>query len=237
MASDRGTRVLLASNRAAIRALFPGAQEGLGDQRFDVHQIAIPSLPGPALLKIADLAVLDVASNAAGTFELCRSIHTQRPTLPIAALICCTERVPSTQMSALIDAGVTSLLDLQAPAEELADAFHSIAHGEVVLRLHAMTGATSLLRDMTARNRRAGTRADPAPNDQDNHLLRLVAHGLSDQEIAARLNMSPFTVRHHIERLRRAVIARNRVELAAWAGRNGFYQDAPMEIDETAGGI
>jgi DNA-binding NarL/FixJ family response regulator len=54
-------------------------------------------------------------------------------------------------------------------------------------------------------------------------LLQLVARGLPDHEIGRRLHMSPHTVKHHIEDLRDGLGARNRIELAAWAGRNGLY--------------
>jgi DNA-binding NarL/FixJ family response regulator len=54
-------------------------------------------------------------------------------------------------------------------------------------------------------------------------LLELVAYGRSDREIGALLHLSPHTVKHRIERLRDALGARNRIELAAWAGRHGFY--------------
>src|SRR5438552_856135 len=54
--------------------------------------------------------------------------------------------------------------------------------------------------------------------------LELVARGLSDREIGAVLHLSPHTIKHHVEHLRAEVGARNRTELAAWAGRHGFYR-------------
>src|SRR2546426_849033 len=54
--------------------------------------------------------------------------------------------------------------------------------------------------------------------------------GLPDYEIGARLHLSPHTVKHHIEALRDEVGARNRIELAAWAGQNGFYAPGSSDI-------
>ena len=51
-----------------------------------------------------------------------------------------------------------------------------------------------------------------------------MAAGLPDHEIGRRLHLSPHTVKHHIEQLRGELGARNRIELAAWAGRHGFYR-------------
>jgi DNA-binding NarL/FixJ family response regulator len=54
-------------------------------------------------------------------------------------------------------------------------------------------------------------------------VIALVAHGLSDREIGARLHLSRHTVHHKIERLRDDLGLKNRIELAAWAGRHGLY--------------
>ena len=54
-------------------------------------------------------------------------------------------------------------------------------------------------------------------------LLELVALGLPDHEIGNRLFLGPSTVKHQIEDLRAEIGARNRIELAAWAGMHGFY--------------
>jgi DNA-binding NarL/FixJ family response regulator len=224
--TDRGSRVLFASNRPAIRAFFPTAEEGPVDS-FSVYQTPIPSFPGPALtegIQAASLAVVDAAPDPIGAVEFCQQLSAERPSLPIAALVCCTEHVGSWQLSALLDAGVTSLVDLRASVEDLTLAFNAIARGEVVLRFHGSTSSSSLLRIIAARQGPNRTTGDLALGDGDIKLLSLVAQGLSDHEIGGRLHISPFTVRHHIERLRREVVARNRVELAAWAGRNGFYR-------------
>ena len=46
-------------------------------------------------------------------------------------------------------------------------------------------------------------------------VLRLVADGLPNKEIAARLNLSPRTVEKHVESLLRKTGARSRTSLAA----------------------
>ena len=49
-------------------------------------------------------------------------------------------------------------------------------------------------------------------------VLRLVAEGISNKEIAARLHLSPRTVEKHIESLLRKTAARSRTQLVAIAG-------------------
>ena len=49
-------------------------------------------------------------------------------------------------------------------------------------------------------------------------MLRLLAQGLSNKEIAARLHLSPRTVEKHVESLLRKTAARSRTQLVALAG-------------------
>jgi DNA-binding NarL/FixJ family response regulator len=62
------------------------------------------------------------------------------------------------------------------------------------------------------------------PTEEEELLLRLVARGLSDYQIARQIRSNPFTAKHRVERLRAKIGACNRTELAAWAGRNGYYE-------------
>ncbi len=51
-------------------------------------------------------------------------------------------------------------------------------------------------------------------------VLRLLAAGRSNREMAAALSVSPRTVERHLENLYRKIAARNRAEAAAWALRH-----------------
>ena len=48
-------------------------------------------------------------------------------------------------------------------------------------------------------------------------ILRLVARGMTDNEIGAELYLSPRTVQNHLSRLREKIGVRRRSELARWA--------------------
>ena len=50
-------------------------------------------------------------------------------------------------------------------------------------------------------------------------VLRLIAEGLANKEIAARLYLSPRTVEKHVESLLRKTGARSRTQLLAIAGQ------------------
>ncbi|TDB81271.1 response regulator transcription factor [Micromonospora sp. KC721] len=75
--------------------------------------------------------------------------------------------------------------------------------------------------------RRAATPAEPeAPpveplTERERAVVQLVAHGHTNDEIARQLYVTLSTVKTHLANVQRKLAARNRVEIAAWAWRNG----------------
>jgi DNA-binding CsgD family transcriptional regulator len=56
-------------------------------------------------------------------------------------------------------------------------------------------------------------------------VVRLVARGRTNDEVAVELYVTPATVKTHLVHIQRKLAARNRVEIAAWAWENGLCTD------------
>ncbi|GAA5072381.1 hypothetical protein GCM10023336_59100 [Streptomyces similanensis] len=56
---------------------------------------------------------------------------------------------------------------------------------------------------------------------RETDVVRLVARGRSNEELATELHVSLSTVKTHLASVQRKLTARNRVEIAAWAWENG----------------
>jgi DNA-binding NarL/FixJ family response regulator len=54
-------------------------------------------------------------------------------------------------------------------------------------------------------------------SERESEVLRFVAKGLSNKEIAGRMRLSPSTVKRHIENIFRKLHVKNRVEAAVYA--------------------
>jgi DNA-binding NarL/FixJ family response regulator len=63
-------------------------------------------------------------------------------------------------------------------------------------------------------------------------VLSLLTQGLSNQEIAARLYVTPSTLKTHIQRTYRQIGVSTRAQAVAWAMQHGF-QPAPEQIGST----
>ncbi|MER6949780.1 response regulator transcription factor [Nonomuraea sp. NPDC000554] len=60
--------------------------------------------------------------------------------------------------------------------------------------------------------------------EREEDVLRLLARGHANGEIAQELFIAPSTVKTHVQSLQRKLGARNRVEMAAWAWRTGLVE-------------
>jgi DNA-binding NarL/FixJ family response regulator len=204
--------VLVASGRGVLHDFF----QGLPSLRVLPVELAVSALDLDAdALEEVTVAVVDVAMDLVAALEFCRELEARRPGLPIAGLVCCPQALSPWQLQSLLALGLTSLFDLSATSAEAARTIESTARGSPVFQLHLQRGERRLLREILS--------AHEPSSEAKVQLLQLVARGLPDHEIGRRLHLSPHTVKHHIEDLRDGLGARNRIELAAWAGRHGLY--------------
>src|SRR4051812_29907932 len=112
-AFDADFRLLLATSRPPVRTFF----ESVG---FHVGVIAVgggTAANEPEQVARATVAVVDVALDPWAAVELCRELGAQRPTLRVAAVVCCQQALTPWTLSALLTAGVGSLIDLRSRAD------------------------------------------------------------------------------------------------------------------------
>lgn len=217
-------RILVATSRPTIQAFLAGMR------RTGISPVVIDALPLDSTLfanaseacEASSVAVVDAAVEPAEALEVCRQMRAHRPSLPISALFCCPHAATATHLRALVAEGVSGFLDLHLSTEEMLHALCTVARGDGVFHLQLSGGSNPALFEVF----NANGKAEGKLSEDDVGLLRLLAGGLTDHEIGRELYLSPHTVKHRIERIRRRAEARNRVQLAAWAVR----QDALRSV-------
>jgi len=118
-------------------------------------------------------------------------------------------------------AGASGFLVKDTDPAELLRAIRVVAAGDALLS----PGVTRrLIADLVARPDR---RATPPPDlarltEREREVVALVALGLSNDEIAARLVVSPATVRTHVSRAMTKLLARDRAQLVVFAYQAGL---------------
>jgi DNA-binding NarL/FixJ family response regulator len=161
----------------------------------------------------AAVAVVDGSIDRTEAVAVCEALRRARAALPISAVFCCPHAATAADLRGLLAAGVEGLLDLQLSPAETLHVLRGVARGQRAFHLQIAASSSTSLVELLAKEEES-----EELSDDDLGLMRLVAAGLTDQEIGRNLFLSHHTVKHRIERLRHRVHARNRIQLAAWAG-------------------
>ena len=207
--------VVAFTSRPTVRALFAE----IGREEADTVSMHLAALETAAVeraaaaLMAAGVAVVDASSDHVEAIAVSEGIHALRPGLPVSAVFCCAHSATAAGLRELIAARVEGIVDLQLSSADTVRVLRGVARGQGAFHLQLAAGPSSSLAELLASP--DGARE---LSDHDLGLLRMVAAGLTDHEIGQQLYLSHHTVKHRIDRLRRRVQARNRIQLAAWAG-------------------
>lgn len=121
--------------------------------------------------------------------------------------------------------GASAFLLKDAPADRLVEAIRVVAAGDSIL-------APAVTRRVIEQFSRHGVHAEEARavaglSDRERDVLRSMADGLSNAEIAARLYVAEATVKTHVGRILLKLNARDRVQAVITAFRSGFAYESP----------
>jgi DNA-binding NarL/FixJ family response regulator len=120
-------------------------------------------------------------------------------------------------------AGASGFLLKDATREQLTGAIRAVCAGETLL---APAITRRLIEDF-CHGPAPGTPASSAAgglSEREREVVRLVASGLSNAEIAARLYLSVATIKSHITRILARLGLRDRVQIAVFAYENGIVR-------------
>jgi len=116
------------------------------------------------------------------------------------------------QFMATVRAGVTGYLLKDASASDVVTAVRAVARGEAVCPPQLCHALFRFVAQMAKEMPAQSTASRPDLTLRQQQLVSLVAKGLTNKEIAARLNLSEYTVRNHIHRILKQVDAESRSE-------------------------
>lgn len=139
-----------------------------------------------------DVAILDIRLPALSGLEAARRIHEHAPRTAVLIL---TAYDDDDYVLALMEAGAAGYLLKTARREELVSAVRAVASGEAVLD----PAIASKVARLWARAGQAGGRTRALTmTEREREVLRLVARGFHNKEIAQALAMSTRTVEGHL---------------------------------------
>ena len=121
-------------------------------------------------------------------------------------------------------AGAGGFLLKNAPPEQLVDAVRTLAGGEGLLSIAVTRRVIEEFARHAPPTDAAATAALLELTEREVEVLRLVARGLSNAEIAAKLVISPGTAKTHVGRILMKLGLRDRVQAVVLAYESGLVQ-------------
>lgn len=145
---------------------------------------------------------------------------------PASAVVAMADEMSLAQMKAAMRSGAQACLIRDITAEIFEHALLLVMSGQKVLPKKLLAG---LIDARAARVPASGPDGAVDLSQQERNVLLALTSGMSNKEIASRLDVAEGTVKTHVKTVLKKLGAQNRTEAAVWAYRHGLGTDLPDE--------
>ncbi|MFJ4533506.1 response regulator [Streptomyces nigrescens] len=214
-------RVLLADDQLLVRAGF----KVLLDAQPDIEVVGEAADGQQALAAVLahrpDVVLMDIRMPVVDGLVATRRI-TEDPRLPDVKVVMLTTFELDEYVFEAIRSGASGFLVKDTEPEELLRAVRAVVAGDALLS----PGVTRrLIAEFAARSKEpAAADALSALTEREREVMALVGIGLSNEEIARRLVVSPLTAKTHVSRTMVKLGARDRAQLVVLAYESGLVR-------------
>jgi len=213
-------RVVLADDQALIRAGFRILLTGV-----DGIEVVGEAADGAQAVRVArdnraDVVLMDIRMPGVDGLEATRRIGADDDLAGVRVVMLTTYESDEYVYQAL-QYGASGFLVKDIEPDDLVHAIRVVARGDALLS----PGITRrLIADLVRRPRTNTTRpgALAALTERERDVLTRVAGGLSNDEIASVLHLSPLTVKTHVSRMMSKLAVRDRAQLVVLAYESGL---------------
>ena len=195
--------------RSGLRTLFNGTDiQIVGEAVTGEEAVRLTEKQKP------DLVLLDIRMSDSDGLNALGRIKLSRPDIPV--LMLSTYDNP-TYIARAVALGASGYLMKGIGREELLDAIHRVHEGGDVWtrdELRRVTGALA--------TPRVSADVEVPLTQRESEVLRQLAFGLTNKEIAQALGISYETVKEHVQHVLRKIGVSDRTQAAVWAVRKGL---------------
>ena len=215
MAEDKVIRVLLVDDHEMVRiglAAVLGTEEGI--------EVVGEAGNGAEALRLAleykpDVVLMDLVMDGMDGIETTRRLMEE---LPDCKVIVLTSYLDDDKLYPVIEAGAFSYLLKTSRASEIAEAIRAAARGQSVLESQVAAKMMNRLRRPAQEKRLP----HEALTEREMEVLKLIAQGKSNQEVADELFIGVKTVKYHLTNLFSKLGVEDRTQAAIYAHRHGL---------------
>ena len=223
-------RVLLADDQALIRAGFHVLIDAADDLRVVGEATDGAQAVDLARRERADVVLMDIRMPGVDGLEATRRISADDDLAGVKVIILTTFESDEYVYQA-IRAGASGFLVKDTEPADLIQAVRVVARGDALL---SPSVTRRLITDLASRPERPPPsdslgRVLAGLTDREREVMGLVAEGLSNDEIAGRLFLSPLTSKTHVSRIMTKLDARDRAQLVVIAYESGLVTPGGRE--------
>jgi DNA-binding NarL/FixJ family response regulator len=220
-------RVVLADDQALVRAGF----RVLIDSEDDMEVVGEAANGSEAVEQAKrvkpDVMLMDIRMPVLDGLEATRRIAADDALRDVHVLILTTYELDEYVFDSL-RAGASGFLLKDTEPAELVRAVRIVASGDSLLSPSVTRRLISEFATLSEARRTSADRLDLL-TEREREVMALVARGLSNDEIAEELVMSPATARTHVSRAMTKLNARDRAQLVVMAFETGLVTAGPRE--------
>ena len=215
----RRLRIVLADDHVTVRH----GLKLLIDAQPDMTVVAEAGDGAAAIHRVdefaPDVVVMDISMPGINGLNATRTLKESHPTTRVVAL---TRYSDDAYLQELLRAGVAGYVLKQSASIELLQAIRAAAAGGQYLD-SAVTARVTV--GFLSRDGKRARQARPSLTERETEVLRLIARGYSNKEIASQLELSVKTVEVHKANGMRKLSLRGRIDIVRFAILQGWMQD------------
>jgi two-component system response regulator NreC len=166
-----------------------------------------------------DVVIMDISMPGMNGLVATRTL---KRILPQSVIVTLTRHGDDAYLQELMRAGASAYVLKQSPPVELITAIRTCASGGQYLDSALTARATA---EFLSRDGKKLNQAGVTPSERESEVLRLIAAGYSNKEIATRLTLSVKTVEAHKANAMRKLGLSGRIEIVKYAILQGWLKD------------
>jgi DNA-binding NarL/FixJ family response regulator len=215
MTSTRTSLILVEDNRLLRQGLA-----AMVSRHEDLHVVAAIGDRDNVLQKVQQLmpqiVLLDLGLRSQNSLRLVDSIRKAHPDVKLIVM----DLLPAeADVIEFVKAGVSGFLTKDATFDEFLKTIRLVADGTKVLPPSLTSSLFSEIARLAARRENTLVSSAMRLTKREREIMRLIADGQSNKEIAQELNVATFTVKSHVHNILEKLALRTRLQVASFYAR------------------
>ncbi|MBC8512173.1 MAG: response regulator transcription factor [Dehalococcoidia bacterium] len=166
-----------------------------------------------------DLVLMDTDLSECDSIDVVRQVTESSPEVKIAMF---SESVDQARLFASVEAGASGYLVKDLSVDNLVKSIDLISEGRVVISPLLSKKFVDEFTVLREEKRARGTEEESDLSERETEILRLVAEGYTNKEIAQKLCIAENTAKVHVKNILQKLELRNRQQAAAYAAEHGL---------------